>query len=132
MKVVLVEPGKAAEIRDIPEGLESYQNIVGGMIEQVCPWEDEVALICNENGKNEGLPYNRGLYDEGGNILDIIAGTFFIVGLGEENYRSLTDTEAKIYRDAFLCPEDWGFYDTAWQKVREIQEKIKKESKEYE
>lgn len=108
LKVVIVRPQKAATIEEIDSDLETLQSIVGGRIEQVCPWEDEVGIICNEDGKIKDLPYNRGLYDEGGNILDIIAGTFFVVGLGEENFRSLTDEEAEKYYQEFRKPEFWG------------------------
>lgn len=107
LKVVIVRPQKNATIEEIDSDLETLQSIVGGYIEQVCPWENEVALICNEEGKVNNLPYNRGLYDEGGNILDIIAGTFFVVGLGEENFRSLTDEEAEKYYQEFRKPEFW-------------------------
>lgn len=107
LKVVIVRPQKTATIEEIDSDLETLQSIVGGRIEQVCPWEDDVAIICNEEGKTKELPYNRGLYDEGGNILDIIAGTFFVVGLGEEMFRSLTDEEAEKYYQEFRKPEFW-------------------------
>jgi len=32
----------------------------------------EVALICNDEGKLQGLPLNRGLRDERGELYDII------------------------------------------------------------
>ena len=67
-------------IRD-SSGLESLQHEVGGCIEAIYPYEDPVALICNEEGKLEGLPLNRALRDEDGDIYDVVAGTFLVVGL---------------------------------------------------
>jgi hypothetical protein len=107
LKVVMVRPGQFATIEEIGSDLESLQKAVGGHIEQVCPWNDEVALICNEDGKNEDLMLNRAIYDKDDNILDVIAGPFFIVGLGEENFRSLTNNEIEKYYNEFRKPEFW-------------------------
>ena len=105
IKVVYVEPGKTASIRLIDKGLESYQKIVGGWIEQFCPFDDPIAIICNEEGKIEGLQLNRAIKDKNGKVLDIIAGTFFICGLGEENYCSIPDGLCMKYHDMFYNPE---------------------------
>ncbi len=64
--VLIVEPDKHPYTADIPAGLESLQKIVGGLIEAVYPYEDEVALICCDEGKLLGLPLNRPLDDEDG------------------------------------------------------------------
>ncbi len=40
-----------------------------------------MALICNEEGKFLGLPLNRALRDDAGEVYDIIAGNFLITGL---------------------------------------------------
>lgn len=55
--------------------------MVGGCIEAVYPFDDPVAIVCNEEAKLEGLPLNRALRDEDGDIYDIVAGTFMVVGL---------------------------------------------------
>ena len=59
IKVVVVEPMKAPEVREIPATLKAYQELVGGYIECVYPFKDAVALVCNEEGKNICLPPNR-------------------------------------------------------------------------
>lgn len=64
MKVVLLEPRKYAKVVEIEHTLENMQKVVGGYIEAVYPFEDEVAVICNEEGKLLGLPLNRALYGE--------------------------------------------------------------------
>ena len=107
LNAVIVRPQKTATIEEIDNDLKTLQSIVGGNIEQICPWEDDIVILCNEDGKVNGLMYNRGLYDEGGNILELIAGTFVVVGLGEENYRSLTEEEAEKYYQEFRKPEFW-------------------------
>ena len=51
IQVVLCEPGKEARIATISNTLPSLQQIVGGYIEAVYPFDDPVAIICNEEGK---------------------------------------------------------------------------------
>ena len=46
---------------------------------RIYPYEDPIALVCNEEGKLEGLPLNRALRDEDGDIYDVVAGTFMVV-----------------------------------------------------
>lgn len=61
---ILLEPGKEARVVSIPNTLEAKQHLVGGYIEQYCPYEEDIAIICNEEGKIEGLPANRAIYAE--------------------------------------------------------------------
>lgn len=103
--VLLIEPGKVPELIPIKNNLEEFQGYVGGRIEVVYPYEDEVGLICNEEGKIDGLPLNRAICDENGNMTDIIAGKFIIAGLSEENFKSLDKDLAEKYNQQFLHPE---------------------------
>lgn len=64
MTVVLLEPGKVAQKAEIDGSLEGMQRVVGGNIEEFCPFEEEIAFICNEDGKIEGLPLNRAIREE--------------------------------------------------------------------
>ena len=64
MKVLMVQPGEIPHETDIEPGLESLQAAVDGPIQAVYPYEDPVALICNEEGKFLGLPLNRALWDD--------------------------------------------------------------------
>ena len=105
MKVLMVEPGKSPYAAEIESGLKSLQAAVGGDIQAVYPYEDPVALICNEEGKLEQLPFNRGLRDESGNLYDYIAGNFMIVGLGEEDFTSLPPEYIEKYSQLFAQPE---------------------------
>ena len=105
MKVLVVEPEKEPYVKEISSGLSSLQKEVGGFIEAVYPFEDPVAIICNEEGKLEGLPLNRALRDEDGHVYDIIAGTFLIAGLSEDNFCSLDDTQVEKFSSMYKNPE---------------------------
>ena len=105
IQVVLCEPGKKAHIATISNTLPSLQQIVGGYIEAVYPFDDPVAIICNEEGKINGLELNRALRDERGKVYDILAGTFLIVGLSEGAFTSLSSEHQEKYRKLFECPE---------------------------
>lgn len=105
IQIVLCEPRKKARIATITNTLAYLQQTVGGCIEAVYPFDDPVAIICNEEGKINGLELNRALRDESGTIYDILAGSFLIVGLGEEDFASLTPEYQEKYRKLFECPE---------------------------
>ena len=57
--------------------------------------------ICNEEGKNLGLPFNRPLLDENDLPYDIICGTFFVAGLGVEDFVSLTEEQIRRYKEHY-------------------------------
>ena len=73
---------------------------MGGHIQAVYPWKDLVALVCDEEGLINGKPLNR--YIMPGMI---IAGTFFICGLGEEDFTDLPDDLAEKYEKLFRYPQ---------------------------
>ena len=100
MDVLIVEPEKVPRMASITGDLNSLQQVVGGHIEAVYPYDDPVAIVCHEEGKLIGLPLNRKLED-----YDIIAGTFIVCGLGEEDFDSLTPELAEKYREKFADPE---------------------------
>ena len=105
MEVLLVEPGKEARIAEIGSDLKSLQAAVGGYIEAAYFFDDPVALICNEEGKVYGLPYNRAVRDEAGKVQDIIAGPFLVCGLGDDDFCSLPPELQAKYLDMFKYPE---------------------------
>ena len=90
IKSLLVEPYELPELIEIDNTLEAKQKIVGGYIEIIYLQNDnDVLLICNEEGKINGLKLNR---DIG---YDIIAGPFLVVGNDYENdgFKSLTEEQ---------------------------------------
>lgn len=100
MKILFVEPGKEAQPAEIQGALKEMQAIVGGQIQALYPWEDPVALICNDEGKLLSLPLNRALED-----YDMIAGNFFICGIEGDEFVSLSDPLMIKYQKKFRYPE---------------------------
>ncbi len=100
MKVLVVEPLKPCRVQEI-EGLKDMQELVGGDIEAVYPFDDPVAVVVNGEGKLLGLPFNRPLLDKNGVPYDIVCGTFFVTGLGTEDFVSLTDNQIQYYKELF-------------------------------
>ena len=107
MQVVIVEPEKEPVVQKIDSGLASMRQIVGGSIQAVYPFEEPVALICNDEGKLLNLPPNRALRDSNGAIYDIVAGTFFLCAAPADSdcFESLTDEQAQTYLERFAMPE---------------------------
>ena len=108
MKVLIVEPLKKPYEREIGTDLKSMQEVVGGLIQVIYPFEDpEIALVCNDEGKLMNLPYNRVLRDEDGNIYDVIAGTFFLcrAKFEIEKFEELNDKQMKFCKERFRYPE---------------------------
>ena len=108
MRILVIEPLEKPYIKKIDGILESMQKIVGGLIQAIYPFDDlEIALVCNEEAKLIGLPLNRALYDDQGQIYNIIAGTFFLckAPADSENFESLTDEQIRKYEDKYKYPE---------------------------
>lgn len=80
MRILVVEPEKQPKVQEIESKLTAMQMTVGVYIETIYPWRDEVALVCNDAGKIMGLPLNRPLFNDDSELIDFIAGTFFICG----------------------------------------------------
>ena len=107
MTVLVVEPLKEPYTKEISAGLSALQAEVSGSIQAVYPYDDPVAVICNEEGKLDGLPLNRALRDEDGELYDVVAGTFLVVGLSEENFSSLSPELTEKYTAQFKTPEQF-------------------------
>lgn len=98
MNVLIVEPGKHPRLADIDDSLESLQKTVGGYIEAIYPFEDEIAIICDEESKlKSDTEWNRLLPETG----DVIKGTFIIAGLGDEDFTDITPELAEKYKQRF-------------------------------
>ena len=112
MKILRIRPKHYPEVIDIDGSLESLQKEVEGPIEAVYPWDDEVALICNEEGKlQDGIDnFNRTLDGPYGIPVDIIAGTFLIVGLTEDDFGELAPEFVEKYEKMFHRPRSFICY----------------------
>ena len=108
MRIIIVEGGKRPYEAELEHNLESMRRCVGGDIEAVYEQRGrDAALICNDEGKLLGLPLNRALRDEEGEIYDIIAGPFFVCGAppDSESFTSLTDEQVDYWLRRFAKPE---------------------------
>lgn len=105
--VLLIKPNARPEVAHIGTELEDMQKVVGGYIQEYQPFDDEAAIVCNDEGKIDGLPLNRAIYSRNGEMVDIVAGTFFICDapITSETFMSLSDEQIKKYDKMFRDPE---------------------------
>lgn len=96
-RILFVPVGGSPVELAIPRGLEAMQQQVGGYIEMVT-LEDGIDLVCNEEGKLDGLPVNRRIPE----IRDTVRGDFFISRHDDEGETvDLTDEDVKKYTKRF-------------------------------
>lgn len=107
INVLIVEPHKEPYMKEIGTELESLQAEVDGLIQVVYPYEDLVGIVCNEEGKINGMELNRAIYGEDNDIIDIIAGKFVVVGLDEDRFGNLTPEQQEKFADMFATPESF-------------------------
>lgn len=105
MNVLLVKPFMYPQAVQIGCELEDLQKAVGGNIEATYPFNESVALVMHDEGKLVGKDLNRALRDDDGDIYDIIAGDFLVVGLGEDDFCSLSPELMKQFEEHFHQPE---------------------------
>lgn len=108
MDILLIEPGKHPVTAAIDNTLSAMQAAAGGLIQAVYPFEESIALVCNEEGKLLPLLPNRTLrHPETGEVYDIIFGTFFLCSAppDSENFESLSPEQISRYTEHFKCPE---------------------------
>lgn len=114
MKVIIVEPQKAPYTKEIEDSLRARQEIVGGFIEVHKLFsDDDVVVICNEDGKLQNLPMNRVLRDDDGHIYDVLVGTFIVIrlNLDKGEFVSLTEKQEKKYLEYYQKPEYFRIVD---------------------
>lgn len=82
MKAIIKYPGEDPRQWNVPNTLEGLQAIVGGYIEVVRLFED-MAVICDEEGRLKGLPYNCEVCG-----VDFV-GTILFVGTNEDEFKDI-------------------------------------------
>ena len=105
IKVLLIKPLEPPQLIEIEDTLEQLRGLVGGSLQAVFPWDDPVALVCDDEGKCKGYEPNRLLVNAEGEPYDVLVGNFFITGIGAENFISLSDELITKYTDKFRFPE---------------------------
>ena len=107
IRVVYCEPGQLARITEIGTELADLQQAVGGgLIETFYPFSDDwnSVVVCNDEGKFNGMHPCRAFYGEDGKMMDIVFGPFFICDCSTENFGSLTEEQLKRYSEQFRYP----------------------------
>ena len=95
IRILKIEPQKLHYEKVINNDLEGIQGEVEGLFECIY-LDDNCILVCNEEGKLNGMELNRRV----GN--DIIAGPFFIAGDScDGEFISLTDEQVEQYTNEF-------------------------------
>ncbi len=79
MNVLLVAPMEPPRRVEIENSLESMQTVVGGFVQAVYPFDEPVALVCNDEGK--------------------------LLGLDSEHFESLSEEQMARYTARFALPE---------------------------
>lgn len=107
MTILYVKPEEKPIEMEIDNTLKTMQELVGGTIQVIYPFEDHIALVCNDEGKMMQLPMNRGLCMEDGSVYDVISGNFFLCNAppDHEDFASLTDTQLESMMSRFAAPE---------------------------
>ena len=90
--VMIKRPGKAPELDPLfDNNLEAFQEVVGGYIETFT-LTPEIVVICNEEGKLKGLPYNVTISRED------FAGTILVAGVKGDEFASLRSAAIPLVR----------------------------------
>ena len=100
MNVLVIEPGILPYEREI-NGLKEMQAVVGGPITAIYPWKDQAAIVGNDEALLSNMPFNRSVEGGYGGVF----GPFFVCGLGEEGFCSLTPEQVKTYKAKFRQAE---------------------------
>ena len=96
MNVLVVEPGMAPYEKEI-NGLKEMQATVGGLITVSYPFKEQVGIVSNDNSIMEGMPFNRSIEGGYGGIF----GTFFVCGLTEDSFCSLTPEQMEHFKQKY-------------------------------
>lgn len=106
LRVVFLNPGEDAIEGFVGSSVEELQDAVGGgLFQAIYPFDDPVAIVCNDEGKLIGMKPTRVLRTENGDIYDVICGPAFVVGLGNEEFCSLSDALLDKYLTKFRDAE---------------------------
>ncbi len=96
MCILMVPQNQDPYLMIVEHELKSLQQLVGGMIEIVEPFQDNVVIVCDENGRSAGKPVNRIINDS----MDI-CGDFFLCGMGETELTDLPVEKRNYYKHKF-------------------------------
>lgn len=118
INILVVEPGKPPRPAQVESSLDTFAKVVGGPVEVSCFLPQRVLLICQENGRQRGLPPNR----ENPQAGDYIAGTFLLCGFEDDSFISLTSAQQMEFQSRFAKPGEFMMIgaDTVCAKPEEL------------
>ncbi len=96
---------KQPELIEIKEDLTEMQRLVGGTIEVYMPFDDDAAIVCNEEGKKmRRLPLNRAVRRRKRAAGGYHSGQLFICNapVYSESFQSPSDSQIKKYTERFF------------------------------
>lgn len=97
ISVIIKEPGKVPRHVNISTTLENLQRTVGGYIETVT-FATDACIICNEEGRLQGLPFCCRIFG-----VDFV-GTIIMIGVNGEDF---TDWPLTFADTKKLYPQLW-------------------------
>ena len=97
MTVLMVEPGYVPYEKTIPNTLETKQELVGGLITAIYPYEEMVAIVANDEGILLNMDFNRSVEGGYGGVF----GPFFVCGLTEDDFCSLPPDQMERFKKKF-------------------------------
>ena len=97
MTVLMVEPGYAPYEKTIPNTLKAKQELVGGLITAIYPYEEMVAIVANDEGILLNMEFNRSVEGGYGGVF----GSFFVCGLTEDSFCSLPPDQIERFKEKF-------------------------------
>ncbi len=117
IRILYKEVGQAPKMMTIDNTLKVKQKLVGGLIE-VVQYDEDVVLVCNEEGKLLNMPPNL-IFD-----YDYIAGNCFVIGddYKRGDFRSLSFKEIEKYTKELE--------NRSFKKIENKGYSLKKEKKE--
>ena len=96
---VMCHPDQEPVVVQVENSLAALQKAVEGNIEIFHLFENDVALITNEDGKLLRLPVNKVLLDKRGNPIDVLVGTILVVGTKNDEIISIPNEKISKYID---------------------------------
>lgn len=97
MTVLMVEPGYEPYEKAIPNTLAAKQELVGGLITAIYPYEEMVAIVANDESILLGMDFNRSVEGGYGGVF----GPFFVCGLTEDSFCSLPPDQMERFKKKF-------------------------------
>lgn len=120
IRVIIKEPNRLAEIKEIESGLKPLQNLVGGYIECVSmPDMDDADMILNETGKLDGLTPNFWIPE----YKDLAVGTIVICGVDRDEGEHISLNNDQVESVLAYVDENDFFGKNSARLYREVLEK---------